>query len=753
MHILKSHSTLFLVMSLSANLANASIDNENHLGRMKLTSSFEYASKLTPTKQIDVNNNDHVGRIKLSSSFKYASKPTLAKKVHANNNDHVASAKLSSTLEQASKRTPANEVHLENDDYVARIKLSSPLEYATQEQTPFSAEQKHRATVVASADTDNLFGIRDAGFELDHEQSRLSDTYNPYPSSARNTFQLAAAERRRPGEAREPDRPEPTQVDPNKNTDLRPIGISNPNLPHPVVPVPDRYRIVEAIGVNERWYDPYNQNTLKGDRPIFGTKDWFFSIGLISDTVFEPRRLPTPVAAQSSRNPGALDVFGGREQTIFSETLIAALVLYKGDTAFKPPDHEFRLTVAYNYNRVDVEENGVLNSDPRRGNVRKDSHVGIQELFWDKHLRNVSDRYDFDSLRIGIQPFNADFRGFLFQDQQFGIRLFGNRDNNFLQYNLAWFRRIEKEINSGLNDVTESLRDDDVFIANVYKQDFPVLGHVSQATIIHNRNREGDEGQFFDTNGFLQRPAPVGNGSPRNYDVTYLGYNGDGHFGRVNLTTSYYYATGSETRNALFDGKTRIDAFFVAAEASIDFDWIRLRLSGLYASGDKDPFDNKSQGFDAIFENPLIAGADTSFWIRQPVANIGGGGVALSGRNGVLNSLRTSKELGQSNFLNPGTTLIGVGADFDLTPEWRVSVNANKLGFADTSSLEVFRQVGSIDNDIGWDLSVSGIYRPFFSQNIVFRLSGAALIPGEGFEDLYGDETSYSILANLLLTY
>ena len=103
--------------------------------------------------------------------------------------------------------------------------------------------------------------------------------------------------------------------------------------------------------------------------------------------------------------------------------------------------------------------------------------------------------------------------------------------------------------------------------------------------------------------------------------------------------------------------------------------------------------------------------------------------------------------------MNPGTTLIGVGADFDITPEWRLSVNANKLGFANTSSLEVFRQVGSIDNDIGWDLSVSGIYRPFFSQNIVFRLSAAALLPGEGFEELYGDETSYSVLANLILTY
>jgi len=609
-------------------------------------------------------------------------------------------------------------------------------------------------SLAAATSHANDFGLDERGFSLSTDQAFHDQ--NPWAASLADGIEVAELERRRPGPERKQETPKTVQEDPNRKGDLRPIAVSDPNLPHPVVPVPDRYRIVEAVGVNERWFDPYNQNTYKADRPLPGFKDWFLSVNLISDTVYEPRKLPTPVAIQESREPGALDVFGGRDQLVFSQTFIAGLVLFKGDTAFKPPDHEFRLTLAYNFNRVDVEEDRALFIDPTRGNVREDDFLAVQEVFYDKHLRNVSDRYDFDSFRIGIQPFNADFRGFLFQDLQFGVRLFGNRDNNFWQYNLAWFRRVEKDINSGLNDIGESLRDDDVFIANVYRQDFPVVGYTSQATIVHNRNREGDNREFFDENGFLQRPAVLGNADFRNYDVTYLGYNGDGHFGRLNLTTSFYYATGRESISLFADDANRdsqIDAFFAAAEASVDFDWIRLRLSGLYASGDKDPFDHKSQGFDSIFENPLFAGADTSFWIRQPVANIGGGGIALSARNGVLNSLRSSKEQGQSNFVNPGTTLLGVGADFDLTPEWRVSANINKLGFADTSVLEVARQVGSVDKDIGWDVSVSAIYRPFFTQNIVFRLSGAALYPGDGFEELYGDETSYSVLANLILTY
>ena len=303
-----------------------------------------------------------------------------------------------------------------------------------------------------------------------------------------------------------------------------------------------------------------------------------------------------------------------------------------------------------------------------------------------------------------------------------------------------------------MNDLAESVRDDDIFVANIYRQDWPYRGFTSQATIIHNRNRE-DKDLFFDQNGFLARPASLGGERLRDYDVTYLGYNGDGHIGRLNLTTSFYYAIGEESLSTFTSRESDIRAWFAAVEGSVDFDWIRLKVSALYASGDEDPFDGESEGFDAIFENPIFAGADTSFWIRQGVPLIGGGGVTLSNRNGILNSLRSSKEHGQSNFTNPGIRLLGIGADFDILPELRFSMNFNKLDFADTTTIRVARNQFNIQNDIGWDISGAIIYRPFFSQNIVMRLSAATLIPGEGFKDLYGDEKAYSVLANILLAY
>ena len=563
---------------------------------------------------------------------------------------------------------------------------------------------------------------------------------------AASTGEVQVAQvQRRPG----PSQPIPPPPEPP--TDPTAVTVPPPEaFPNDFIPVPDRWRIMENLGFNERWYDPYNQNTLKGDRPIFG-EDWFINLSAISDTVFEPRSTPVPVGIQSA-SPGSNDVFGDTEQVFASQTAILSASLIKGNTAFKPQDLEFRLTLAYNYNYAWAEEDRFLDANPLDGHTRTDDFLGVQEAIIDYHIRNVTDRYDFDSVRVGIQPFSTDFRGFLFQDNQLGIRFFGNRENNLYQYNLAWFRRIEKDTNSGLNDLGEDLRHDDIFVANLYRQDFPVIGMTSQASLIYNRNRDNE---ITDKNGFPARPEQFGVEELREYDVVYPGLNFDGRLGRVNLTASLYGALGTNKNSALSGEDTDVRAFFAAAEPSVDFDWVRVKLSALYASGDSDPYDGTDEGFDAIFENPQFAGADTSYFIRQAVPLIGGGFVQLSGRNGVLPNLRSSKEQGQSNFTNPGLTLLGTGADFDILPELRLSLNGNYLWFNETEVLQAVRQQDGIDREIGFDLSAAIIWRPFNTQNVVFRLSGATLFAGQGFKELYAtdDDIFYSALANLVLTY
>jgi hypothetical protein len=594
--------------------------------------------------------------------------------------------------------------------------------------------------------------------------------------------------RRRPGDPRK-------LPDPVRQENIGAVRAPPPEAfpGDPDFPLPDRWRLSETLGTatlgrdgkprKERLFDPYNQNTYKGDRPLciptdeeqerrakeglpkcrtpklLGLKgdDWFLALTGVSDTVIEPRSFPIPVGVQTTNRPGSNDVFGRSHSEVFSQTFLFGGSLIKGSTAFLPPHIEYRVLLALNYNYVNVPERRVLHVEPSKKSHRSDHFLGVQEAFVDYHIRNVSDRFDFDSVRVGIQPFQADFRGFLFNDQQLGIRFFGNRDNNRFQYNLAAFWRLEKDTNSGLNSVVQTPRKDFVFFANLFRQDFPVVGLTSQISATVNVNREGNEA-YVDKNGFPARPALLGTLRPRDYDVAYLGYSVDGHIGRVNLTASAYTALGTDRNNFFNDKKSKIRSYFFAAEPSMDFDWVRVRASALYASGDSKPYDKTETGFDAIFENPIFAGADTSYWIRQVIPFAGGGrAVGVNTRNGLLANLRSSKEEGQSNFNNPGTMLLGAGADFDITPRFRLSTNANHLWFQNTSTLSALRVEGSIPKSIGWDLSAAAIYRPKAIQNVVFRLSAATLRPGAGFKDLFSsagrDRGFYSVLFNAILSY
>jgi hypothetical protein len=555
-------------------------------------------------------------------------------------------------------------------------------------------------------------------------------------------------------------------------------------FPSDHIPIPDRWRLIETLGIARNNYlDPYNQNILKGDRPIciptpeeqerrrqagiarcatpewLGLRgnDWFFVASAISDTIIEPRSFPIPVGVQTTDRPGNIDVFGINDSLVLAQTFILSASLIKGNTAYRPPDVEYRLTLAINANYVDVSERRVLFVEPTFGTARLDTWIGVQEAFIDYHFRNVSDRYDFDSIRVGIQPLQFDFRGFLFQDQNLAIRLFGNRDNNRLQYNLIGVWRLEKDTNSGLNDVTASPRNDWILHANVFRQDLPVVGLTSELSVTWNINREGND-IHIDDNGFPVRPALFGDLRGRDYDAIYLSYNADGRIGRINVTASLSYLFGWEQHNVFTGRPADISAYFAAIEPSYDFNWVRLRGAAMISSGDGDPFDDVHTGYDAIFENPIFAGADTSYWIRQVIPFAGGArAVNLVQRNGILANLRSSKEEGQSNFVNPGTILLGVGADFDLTPDFRLSANANHLWFQRTEVLEALRVEGTIPNEIGFDLSAAAIYRPNFNQNLVFRLSGAVLIPTAGFNDLFANQGRedfyYSVLFNAILTY
>ena len=489
------------------------------------------------------------------------------------------------------------------------------------------------------------------------------------------------------------------------------------------------------------WWDPFNRNRLKGDIPIFGQQT-FLNITATSDTFIDERRVPATSNISSAR-PGSTDFFGKGEQFAPSETFRFSFDLFHGDTSFRPVDWRIRVTPAINVNYLNARELGIVSIDVRDGTARLDAHFGLQEAFVEYKIHDLSPNYDFLSVRTGIQSFSSDFRGFIFVDEQPGVRLFGNLHSDRWEYNAAYFNLLEKNTNSGLNSFAS--RHQQVIIANFYMQDFIKPGYTTQFSVHYNKD---DASVHYDDDGFLVRPAPIGVFQPHEIRVAYLGWTGKGHFGRVNVNHAFYEALGTDSLNPIAGRSVTINAQMAAAEVSVDKDWSRYKISAFYASGDGNPRDGRATGFDTIVDGPAFAGGIFSFWNREGI-RLTGTGVALTSPNSLLPSLRANKEEGQANFVNPGIFILNAGADFDLTPKLKALVNVNYLRFERTAPIELLLFESPIHNTIGLDYSLGFQYRPPLSENISITGGASALSPGQGFRDLYSGKTQFSLFANV----
>jgi hypothetical protein len=560
--------------------------------------------------------------------------------------------------------------------------------------------------------------------------------------------------------------PEPAQgkySEALQRPDNAPTAATTPPQPLPPAdqvfrPEPDRWLITmpdwdrygtggEHPYVKGRWWDPFDRNKLKGDVPVFGQRT-FFILTALSDTFFNGRRLPVPSDVSTAR-PGSSEFFGKGEQAFLDQVFLFSFDLFHGDTSFRPVDWRIRVTPAVSLNYLDVRELGIVNIDVRAGTTRLDSHFGLQEAFAEVKLHDLSRNYDFISVRAGIQGFNSDFRGFIFVEEQPGIRLFGNLKSNLYQYNLAYFNFLEKNTNSGLNSFAR--RNQQVIIGNLYRQDFFFKGYTAQFSVHYNKD---DATIHFDDNGFLVRPAPIGGVvssnmvRPHSIRAVYLGWTGDGHIGPVNLTHAFYQALGDDSFNGIVGRRVTINAQMAALELSVDKDWARFKTSVFYASGSANPRGGRARGFDAIEDFPEFAGGIFSLWNREGI-RLTGSGVTLTPPNSLLPSLRSNKDEGQANFVNPGIFLANAGANFDLTPKLRGFVNVNYLRFERTEPLELLLFQAPIRHTIGVDSSIGVRYRPPLTENISITAGAAALVPGQGFRDIYGSRTLFSVFTDL----
>ena len=482
------------------------------------------------------------------------------------------------------------------------------------------------------------------------------------------------------------------------------------------------------------WYNPYDRNVLKGDYPIIGNK-YFMILSGVSTTGVEIRRTPSGNNV-SSHDPNSNNFFGRPESFSLNETVQLSFEFFKGETVFKPRTWAIKISPTFSIpNYLNARENGIVNVDVRRGTNRTDTHVSLEEAFAEVKLFDTNDNYDAAFIRAGIQSFNADFRGFLYSDNNLGARFFGAFSNNKYQFNVAYFNQLEKDTNSGLN--TFHTRNQDVYIANIYRQDFLTHGYTIQATAAYNDDRGGFH---YDDNGFLVRPALIGSARQHKVQVGYVGINGDGHIGWLNLSHSYYFAFGHDDFNPIAGKKTDIRAQMAAVEASMDRNWLRFRLSGFFASGDKNPTDNKANGFDAILDDPNFVGGQFSYWNRQGIRLVSTE-VGLVQGNSLLPTLRSSKTEGQANFVNPGIFIANAGFDAEVTQTIKAVFNANYLRFHRTESLEYVLLQPGVRHDIGFDLSLGVVYRPLLINNMTITFGSSLFFAGKGFHDIYTDRS------------
>ncbi|MGO8984530.1 MAG: carboxypeptidase-like regulatory domain-containing protein [Terriglobales bacterium] len=523
------------------------------------------------------------------------------------------------------------------------------------------------------------------------------------------------------------------------------------------VPMPawDRYgKGGEFPYTKSHWYDPFDRNRIKGDKPIFGQR-WFFDFTGTSLTGLDVRRLPVP-SGVSAEQPGSYDFFGRGEQGFASQSFRLSFDLFEGDTSFRPIDFRIRFTPEFNLNFLQTRERGLVNVDVRDGTNRFDSHTGLQEGFVEAKIHDLSPNFDFISVRAGIQQFVSDFRGFIFAEEQPGVRLFGNLRSNRINYNLAWFYFLEKNTNSGLN--TFQSRHQQVYVGNVYIQDFFAKGYTTEFSFHYNRD---DPSIHYDDNGFIVRPEPIGVVTPHGIRAYYLGWTSNGHIGRLNVSHALYQALGHDTFNQIAGRRVNIDGRMAALELSVDKDWARFRTSFFYASGDPS---NRSdalgasgrgstaRGFDTIVDETNFAGGAFSFFDQQGI-RLTSTGIALTNPGSLLASLRSNKEEGQANFVNPGIYIFNVGADFNLTPKLRAFFNANYLQFDRTEPLQILLFQPGIRHSIGTDTGIGVQYRPPLSENIVITAGISNLVPGAGFDDIFNNRVLISGFTSIRLTF
>jgi len=504
---------------------------------------------------------------------------------------------------------------------------------------------------------------------------------------------------------------------------LKAAEVEKPAEPPEYRPELDRWRVLDNTFqrlIKPSILDPYNQNILKGDIPIIGDHTFFVFTGVL-DLNLESRENLDFRHKRGTPLVGSV-AFQGNNFVAKTE-FTPSFEIFHGDTVFAPKDWAIKFRPSIKSVTGDKNPaariSGGFNTEGRRT-----VDFGIQEGFAEVKLFEVGEQFDATSMRVGVQNFNSDFLGLIYNDNANGVRIFSELVQNTYQINAGYFDRFFKDPFAALN--TEKRRKEDVLVFNfVWNDVVPGFALSPSFNFNHDEKRKHDLKAY------------------------YLGLASNGHLGRLVLNPAVYYAFGRTSDNTINGKLQDISAFMLFVGLAYPVGSFNPRMAFVYASGDRHPRNGTATGFDSINDNINFGGGQNSYFFGEKIQL---GTTTLLRGNSLFPSLRGGNATPQ--FENPGSIILNLGLDVALTPQTNLETNYNFVNFADTAVLEARQRVSNIDHTLGNELNLGVTHRPLLNENIVLSFGGAVMFPGAGIKDLFGrDNTVYKVLARATFTY
>jgi len=486
--------------------------------------------------------------------------------------------------------------------------------------------------------------------------------------------------------------------DPNASTAPPEPPVSHAELSGDV----DRFSMYDIFGNRDprfsRW-NPYQQNPLKADLPVFGNSGFLEIFARLNSNSKSFRSIGNNV---SSDNVEKNNIFLGFE-------------IKKDEDFFHPSPFKFR--VLGNFQALNP---GALNG----GTSQKGT---LQEAVVTARLFEIGGNFNLSFFEGGVRPFKSDLNGLIFNDTLEEGRIFGELKKNLWRYSVTVGHTLPKDPSSKLVSFNRDLPNTNQIVgAIVVQRDDLIPGWNAEFSYHANRDT---------------RAADL--------STNYAGVAFFGHVGRFLFQPAAYYAFGTDDQNALTGSREDVKAYLGLLDVRYPMDFVAWRVGVLYTSGDKNPLDGKAEGFDSISDSINVFGGPGSIFVGDQI-KLASGGVVVNANSAIPN-LRGAG--GRSNFVNPGVFVQNVGADFVLTPKVTATANVNHVSFVDMSSVEFATGMTGLPKDAGLEANVGFRWRPFLNENFVVEGAGAYLKPGNALKDLIGKDSAYSAFLNLLVVY